>query len=315
MTIHSVTRRALAVALVAAATALPAAAGNTGGLQLEVTGAGAAIEGATITITDPSSPSFKIEQKTDRRGRVSIIGLAPKEYRFRVDKEGFQSYESNFFAHAGENESKKVALTASAGGAPPAQGATPEKKAEPWSQSYNEGVALYQEGKDAEALARAEAALQAKPDYAPALTLKGLVLEREGKCEEAVPPLKQGLALNPEAKSSLGPLIRCLDKLGKKDEAATYRKAQAESGKSKTDLYNDAVTAINAGDDAAAGGCLEQALQQDPKFAPAIYQYALILFRRGDSAGAASRLESYLQIAPNGEFAADARDLLKALKP
>jgi len=301
----------------------PARAASTGGIQVIVTDPnGTLLAGATLIVTDPLAPSFRQDAKTDKKGRAVVMGLPPRSYDFRVEKEGHQIYESNFAAHAGEMTRKDVKLPAlgAAGEIQPggAEGEEKvvEKKVDPWAVAYNEAVPLYQGDKYEEAIARLDASLLSKPDYAPALTLKGIILEEHARCDEAAPILKQAWAADPNSsKGALGPLVRCLEKTGMKDEAASYRKILSEAGRSKADLYNEAVVKINEGDDDDAAPLLEQALQQDEKFALAQYQYGLVLFRRGDIAGAVARLETYLRLAPNGEFAADARDLLKALKP
>lgn len=297
----------------------PVLAANTGSLQVSVTDPnGAPVEGATLVVTDPTSPAFRQTATTDRKGRATIIGLVPRDYNFRVEKEGTQTYESNFTAHAGGTERKDVKILALGGGSTgaPVKGETVVKKKDPWAVSFNEAIPLYQEDKDEEALAHLDAALQAKADYAPALMLKGIILEEHSKCDEAIPLLRQAWAVDPNtSKSALGPLVRCLERSGLKDEAEAFRKQQATFGQSKTDLYNEAVSRINAGDDTGAASLLEQALKIDERFAAAQYQYGLILFRRGEIPNAVTRLETYLKLAPSGEFAADAKDLLKALKP
>src|SRR5206468_1628704 len=159
---------------------------------------------------------------------------------------GYQSYESNFLAHAGETERKKVVLrqigdAAPAGGAGAPVEPSAKTKTDPWAVAYNEAVQLYGENKADEALLKLDSALQLKPDFAPALMLKGTIVEERGKCDEAVPLLKKAGALDPGLKEALGPLIRCLEKGGMKDEAASYRKLQAQAARSKSDLYNEAV--------------------------------------------------------------------------
>jgi tetratricopeptide (TPR) repeat protein len=297
----------------------PALAGNTGSLQVDVVDPnGAALAGATIVVTDPANASFRQEETTDRSGRASLVGMTPRALNFRVEKEGWQGYESNFMAAAGGTERRKVTLQplgAQAGGGAGPAGDSADKKTEPWAVAYNEAVPLYHADRNEEAMAKVEASLKLKADYAPALALKGTIDAEHGKCDEAIPLLKQAYVLDPGARGALGPLITCLDKGGLKDEAASYRKLQAQAGRTVSDLYNEAVADINKGDDAAAAPLLEQALKQDERFAPALYQHGLVLFRKGDVAGATSSLETYLKLAPNGEFAADALGLLKALKP
>lgn len=321
------TRRRLPPLLAAAAILLagwprPADAGNTGNLQVDVVDPnGAAVAGARVLVTDPQNAAFSQETLSDRRGRAVLAGLTPKALNFRIEKEGYQAYESNFLAHAGDTEKKKVtiysldAALAGAGGGAAVPGATVGKEVHPWAIAFNEAVPFYREDKDEEAMSKLDAALKLKPDYAPAMTLKGTIFQEHGRCDEGIPLLKQAYALDPNSRGGLGPLILCLEGAGLKDEAETYRKIQSQVGRPKTDLYNEAVADINKGDDAAAAPLLELVLKQDETFAPAVYQYGLILFRRGDVAGAASKLEAYLKLAPGGEFAADARDLLTALKP
>jgi len=301
------------IALVAAVlgTVTTVQAGNTGILRLDVLDPhGAPVEGARVVLTNPVIGSFKMEAATDKRGRASFLGLPPGELAYRVDKGGYQSYESNFMARAGETTSLKIKLSALGGGAP----AEAKQGDAAWVTAHNEAVGLYQKDKQAEALQAAERALAAKADFVPALALKGIILEGQGKCGESMTPLKQACQPGSAPPDALAALIRCLEKTGKKEEAAAYRKMQEATGRSVTDLYNEAVAKINAGDDDAAAPLLEQALRQDQGFALAQYQYGLILFRRGDVPGAIARLETYLKLAPNGEFAADARDFLQALE-
>jgi len=313
---------AAAAALTLLLSVAPARAGNTAMLVIDVADPnGAPIDGATVVVSDPDLATFRLEGKTDARGRAGLAGLTPRSYVFRIEKEGYQGYESNFVARAGDTERKKVTLRilgAAPAGRPPEEepaGAKVETKTLPWAAAFNEAVPLYSADKDEEALAKLDAALQLKSDYAPALALKGTIQEEHGRCDEAIGLLQQAYTLDPGRKEALGPLIRCLDKAGRSSEADGYRKLQSQVPRSKADLYNEAVTKINAGDDAAAGPLLEQALSADAKFAPAQYQYGLILFRRGDVAGAVERLTTYLKLDPSGEFAGDAKGLLAALKP
>ncbi|HZE89748.1 MAG TPA: carboxypeptidase regulatory-like domain-containing protein [Verrucomicrobiae bacterium] len=305
----------LVIALAALALAVgwrPAGAGNTGNFQVDVSdAAGAPIAGATVTLTDPSTASFRQEAITDARGRAVFAGLPPRAYNFTVTRDGYQGYESNFLSEAGGAGRRKVTLK------PPESGAAvaKETRLDAWAVAYNEAVALYRRDANDEALARLDAALKLKADFAPALALQGTILGERGKCEAAIPILEKALAADAGSSAAVAPLVACLDKSGRKDEAESLRRRFSASSASKSDLYNQAVAAINHGDDAAAAPLLEKCLAADPKFAPAVYQSGLVLFRKGDIAGAAAKLESYLALEPAGEFAGDARGLLKAIKP
>lgn len=313
-------RGALPVLVIVAVSSL-ALAGNTGNFRLEVVDEeGKPVEGAKVSVTDPANASFRMEATTNAEGRADLLGFVPRAYDFRVQKQGFQIYESNFMTSAGNRTDKKVTLNRLGAGAVVEKGAegearVVEKESDPAAVAYNEAARLYNEGRSGDAMAELEKSLTAKAGYVPALALKGILLGEEGRCEEAVPVLKQAHEADATQATALGSLVRCLDKLGKAEEAAGYKKLLESSSRPASDLYNDAVTSINAGDDAAAEPLLKRAVEQDPAFAPAQYQYGLVLFRRGDLPAAVERLETYLKLAPQGEFSADAKGLVSALKP
>ncbi|MBI3450748.1 MAG: carboxypeptidase regulatory-like domain-containing protein [Acidobacteria bacterium] len=298
-------------ALALAAGWRPAGAGNTGNFQLDVTdAAGAPIRGAAVTILDPDNPSFRQDAITDAKGRAVVAGLPPRPFNFRVTRDGYQGYESNFVSAAGGVEKKKVTLKALEAVA----AAAVETRDQPWVAEYNEAVSLYHSDANDAALARLDAALKLKADFPPAISLKGTLLKDRGRCDEAIPLLRQAYALDAGTTAALGPLAECLDQKGQKEEAEAVRRKLPASAASKSDLYNQAVAAINRGDDGAAAPLIEKCLGLDSKFAPAVYQSGLILFRKGDVAAAAARLENYLALDPKGEFAEEARGLLKAIK-
>jgi len=309
----------LVVLMLASISMAPAA--DTGSFRLEATDEdGKPVEGAKITITDPSNASFHMDGKTNAKGRLDLLGFKPREYNIRVEKEGFQIYESNFLTSAGTRTDKKITMARLGAGAvvektAEGEARVVEKAPDPAAVAFNEAVRLYNEGRGDEAMSELEKSLAAQPGYPPSLALKGILFGESGRCEEAVPLLKQAHDAGATETSILANLVRCLDTLGRSEEAAGYKKTLDASERPASELYNDAVLRINAGDDDAAGPILERAVRQDPSFAPARYQYGLVLFRRGDIAGAVEHFEAYLKLAPAGEFAADAKNLLSALKP
>ncbi|HXI04199.1 MAG TPA: tetratricopeptide repeat protein [Candidatus Saccharimonadales bacterium] len=302
------------VALVSLAS-IPSLAGNTGSLRVEVTSSdGKPLPGARLVLTDPGNSSFREETRTDRSGRADILGLAPRAFDFQVSLEGFVTYESNFLAAAGARTVRKITLLVPAeAGAPepPPAAAAPD----PAVAAYNEAVGFYRQERMVEALARLDSCLSLKPGDPAASALKGIILEGLGRCDEAMSSLEAAAAASPPRKEALLPLVRCLEKAGRQEEADRYRRLLQSLGRTPQDLYNEAVGRINEGNNAEAFKLIEAALAADPGFAPAQYQYALLLVGRGDTAAAIPWIEKYLAAAPDGEFAADARQLLSALKP
>jgi tetratricopeptide (TPR) repeat protein len=110
----------------------------------------------------------------------------------------------------------------------------------------------------------------------------------------------------------------------RKFEEATKMSAKASElmgtggGGSAQQIYNQGVILWNAGKSEAARDAFAEAVKLDPKLADAQFRLGLAIFSltagTPDAAKAKGPLEEYLKLAPTGEHAQTAKDILAAIK-
>ena len=146
----------------------------------------------------------------------------------------------------------------------------------------NLGVALQQDGRDAEAANCYERAVTLNPNHAFAHANWGMILTRQGKMAEAIPHLRIAAALEPDMPDLRFNLVLALAAEGK-TQAMAGRLAEAE------DLLREAVRAQP--DNAEAHGNLGNVLLMQERAAEAFREYEEVLRLKPDDRGAKENLE------------------------
>ena len=271
------------------------------------------IANATITVQATEAKTFKQDYKTGKDGTYAIYLLdGTIHYKFTYTAAGYAPWEETAKLKIGEPNSRDIFLTP-ANAAAPANGTAPtaQIKADPSVASYNEGAALANEGKDAEALAKFQEAVTAKPELIAGWEALARVQLRMKKYPEAIVSANKALALAPDETDMNAVLFDAYTATGDKAKAAEMRaKLPANAG----GLYNDAVKLLNANKDGEAEPILKQAIAADPTFALAYFQLGMVYVRSGKSADAKTNLQKYLELDPKGAEAATATEMLKYVK-
>jgi Tfp pilus assembly protein PilF len=255
-----------------------------------VDGAGAPLAGVKVLITSPEMSSYRMEKTTDAHGQFTAIILdAVRQYRIRLEKEGFATLEQPLKPKVEdtlkETYTLQQAAPAPAAGqapaapaAPPASpAASPEAKAKHDAvAAYNDGVAALKAKDMATAVAKFEQAAALDPKLAAAhAVLASLYLEQH-KPNEAVAAADRALELEPGRQRVMLDRYEALKTLGDKPRAAQAL-AQLAASHPPPDmareiavrLYNEAADASREKriDDALAD--LKQALEVDRTLEPA----------------------------------------------
>ncbi len=148
-----------------------------------------------------------------------------------------------------------------------------------------------------------EACVQRLPDSVPVETGLGLTYFQLGKYPDAIETFKKVIALRPEADAAREALVFLLYISGRLAEGRQV--LEERMGTKDVDYYIYFLHALvllrldARGNQAAALGSLERALQLAPKFAPAYYQRAKIRFDRGEPETALKDLEAATALDPN----------------
>jgi len=271
------------------------------------------IPNATILVVSATAArNFKQEFKAEKDGTYRILvidGTIP--YKMTFAAPGYTSYEEQIKLRISEVMPKDVELAPAAAAAVAAPAAGGGGKVDPAVQAFNDGAALYNDQKYADAAAKFQEAVDAKPDLIAgweALARASLQTKNYPKAIEAA---NKAVAVDPDEMDMYPILYTAYTATGDTAKAAEAKKKMPANAGA---LFNDAAKLINAGKDADAEPLLKQAIAADDKFAVAYYELGMIQVRAGRNADAKTNLQKYLDLDPSGKDAATAKEMLKYIK-
>ena len=299
--------------LVIAAVAVNAFAGAEARLTGKITDAVTKkpITNATVLMVSTGGRNFKQEFKAEKDGLYRILVIdGTLVYKVTFSAPGYQSYEESMKLKIGDVTTKDAVLTpanAVAAAAAPAA----EAKPDPAVTAYNEGAQLYNDQKYAEAAAKFQEAVTAKPDLIAGWEALARTEVATKDYPKAIDAANKALAIAPDETDMYAVLYTAYTATGDKVKAAEAKKKLPANAAS---LFNDAAKLINSNKDGDAEPLLRQAITADDKFAPAYYELGMICVRAGKNADAKTNLLKYLDLEPNGKDAATAKEMLKYVK-
>jgi tetratricopeptide (TPR) repeat protein len=275
--------------------------------------AGKPLPNGTITVSTSKGRNFKQVYKTKPDGTYAIFLIdGTVSYDFLFEAPGFASYKENMKLKLGEPNVKDVSLVAANAAAAPAAASSPAiPMIDPAIVAYNEGAVLFNEGKDAEAIVKFEAATAAKPDLVTAYAGLARAYYRTKNYSKAIEAANKVIAIDSDDADMTAILAESYTQTGNTEKAAQFK---SKVPVNPTRAFNEAAKAINAGKDTDAEPLLKQCISADPKFALAYYELGMVYVRSGKSAEARTNLEQYLALQPNGKDAATAKEMLKYVK-
>lgn len=315
--------------LLGAALGLTVVAALEAGTEGRVTGvitdaSGTPLADVKITVTTPEITTFKLDRKSDAKGKYSVLLLdATRRYVFRFEKEGFQPLETDLKPKLGEPLRRDFQLASGAAQPAPASAAAAAGEApapaaaggDPAIPIFNEGVLAHQAGDRALAREKFEEAARINPNLMQAHYGAAAIAMEEGRHADAAAGAERTLAIDPTFVRALDLRFRAYSELGDqaKTEAAADALFQADPQLGATALYNLAVALYNGGKTARAAGLLERLLAAAADHAKAHYMLGLCHVNQGNSAEAKRHLERFLELAPEDPDAATAKEMLAYL--
>lgn len=320
--VGAVIRRPFTVGAVLLGVALWAAPGyaQTGQVKGKVVDAkNQPVEGAKITIEMTEGMTRKHETKTNRRGEYIQIGLQVGMYQITAEKDGLsQSFKQKIGLDMSE-----VNFTLRPGGSGD-MSAEDRKKAEARMSAvktaFEAGVALSNEGKYDEAIAKFNEVIAAAPKCTECYLNIATVQTRKKDYDAAEAAYKKAIEINPSSADAYNGLATLYNQQKKFDQAAEAS-AQAQKlgagavgGASASAVFNQGVIAWNAGKIPEAKKAFEEAVRLDPKMAEAHYWLGMAHVNEGKLPEAAKFFEEYLKLAPTGQYAETAKSVLASIK-
>ncbi|HOC16907.1 MAG TPA: tetratricopeptide repeat protein [Vicinamibacterales bacterium] len=316
-------RRALLVVLAvlaAVAIASPGWAQSTGMLKGKVVdGENKPVDGAKVSISFLDGISRSYEVKTNKKGEFIQIGLPPGRYKVTAEKEklGSQSFDAR--VRLGDAAEVNFALV------PGSVGLTKEDaaKAEAVKTLFEEGVAASRSNDYDTALAKFNEAITLLPSCYDCYYNIGFAQAQKKEYDKAEESFKKAIELKADYVEAYNGLATVYNAQKRFDDAqaASQKAAELASAGGATGggggvdaLYNQGVIAWNAGKAEDAKKHFEEAIKLNPQHADSHYQLGMCYVNLGNLAEAAGMFEKYLTLAPEGQYAEQAKALVTQLK-
>lgn len=302
---------ALALTLVVA----PPASAQTGMLKGKVVdGEDKPIPGAAIAIEFADGVTRKFEVKTDRRGEFIQIGLPPGNYKVTATVEKLGTQAQNARVRLGSTAEANFKMAPGAVGPDPAAAA----KAAELKKAFEEGVAASRGGNHDLAIEKFTAAAATAPSCYDCYYNIGFAYMQKKDEKQAEVSWLKALELKADYPEALNALATLYNNQKRFEEAgAMGAKAAAAGGGgggSADAVYNQGIILWNQGKIPEAKAKFEEALKANANHPEANFQMGMALLNEGKLPDAIASFEKYLQLAPDGQYAAQAKGMLAQLK-
>ena len=285
---------------------------------------GAPLEGATVIVTTPSLRTLKVTQKTDAKGKYSVVLQdCTMSYHVAFEKEGFASASEDKKIPINDQGTvdMKLSKASEAKGAP---GAAPALggKAAPAPSSGDQAVAAFNAGVDAmnagdkaAAEAKFQEAVGKNPDLPAGWQALATLAYQKKDYAKALEYGQKAVDLDPTLSDLYPVLAESSKATGDKKGAAEWSAKYAEANPDSPDiLYNKGIDAYNKGKMKDAESMLTKAVEAKPDFANAQFYLGMASFNLNHKAAAKEHLQKYLDLEPNGKEAGTAKEILPLLK-
>ncbi len=257
---------------------------------------GKPIEGAQVILISPDGT--KHELITDNKGRWRKMNLRPGTWTI------------GFLADGYEPENFNVELSAIK------QNPPVDVKLDPIEEAPTaKGDALYAGQKFEEALAEYKSILEKNPDLFQLYDKIGLCYYRLNDYENAVTYFKSMLEKEPQSQDTLINLSAIYFEQGNLDEGMGYfQQVDKEVLTDSTLFYNIGILFFKNNQIELAIEYLSKSLELDTQYVEAYYQMGLACLNKGDLERARASFEKVIELAPESENAAQAKNLLKHIQ-
>jgi tetratricopeptide (TPR) repeat protein len=276
-------------------------------------GAGAPIEGATVTVTTPNLGNFKVVLTTDKDGKWgTILNDSTFPYDYLIEKKGFISVKQSKkvpIATTGELDVQLLTQDQAV------QKGVVKEVVDPYTAAFNAAVDKFQAGDLDGALELARKAVELGPQKAGAYDMAAKVAAAKKDWDHTIEFGEKALALEADNASLYGPLMEAWKAKGDKAKAAEYEKKFVAANPDKPEiLYNQAVDLYNKGDFKGAEPILRKILEGKPDYANAHFLLGMSCVNLNKIPDMKKHLSEYIKLEPGGKEVATAKEMLEAFK-
>jgi tetratricopeptide (TPR) repeat protein len=266
--------------------------------------------GVAITIEFMGGVNRKLTTKTDKRGEFIQLLTEGGQYRVTATDEKIGSANNVTLVRLGRVSDMVIVLV-------PSTAANDAGKAAELKKAFEDGVAASRAGRHDEAIEKFRAALVMAPSCFDCHFNVGVaqMAKKDEKAAEAA--WKQALEVKADYAEALNALSTLYNNQKRFDEAAAMsaKAAAASGGSANADAtFNQGIILWNQGKIAEAKAKFEETLKMNASHADAHFQLGMALLNEGKLPEAVGAFEAYLKLAPEGQYATQAKGMIAQLK-
>jgi len=267
------------------------------------------IPGVTITIEALGGGNQKLTTKTDKRGEFVQLLTISGQYRITASDPKIGSASNDTRVVLGKASEMLIVLA-------PTTAANDAAKAVELKKIFEDGVAASRASNHDAAIAKFNEALVLAPacfDCQFNIGVAHMAKKDEKAAEDA---WKKAVEMKADYAEALNALSTLYNNQKRFDEAAAMStKAASGGGAGSADAtFNQGIILWNQGKIADAKAKFEETLKANPNHADAHFQFGMALLNEGKLPEAVGAFESYVKLAPEGQYATQAKGMIAQLK-
>ncbi|HWI17750.1 MAG TPA: tetratricopeptide repeat protein [Vicinamibacterales bacterium] len=268
------------------------------------------IQGASIVVESLDGSGRKLTTKTDRKGEFVQLLTNSGQYRITASdpKNGTASNDGRVVL--GKVWEMTIVLA-------PTTAANNDAKAAELKKIFEEGVAASRANQHDAAIERFNAALVISPSCFDCQFNIGVALMGKKDEKAAEEAWKKALEMKADYSEALNALSTLYNNQKRFEEAAAMSAKAASTGAgagSADAVFNQGIILWNQGKIADAKVKFEEALKLNASHADAHYQLGMALLNEGKLPEAVASFEGYIKLAPEGQYATQAKGMIAQLK-
>jgi len=268
------------------------------------------IPNVAITVESTDGSGRKFTTKTDKKGEFVQLLTASGMYRVTASDPKIGSAGNDTRVALGKVSEMTIVLA-------PTTAANDTAKAAELKKAFEEGVTASRAGQHDAAIEKFQAALVISPACFDCQFNIGVALMAKKDEKAAEEAWKKALEMKPDYAEALNALSTLYNNQKRFDEAAAMsaKAATAGGGAGSADAtFNQGIILWNQGKIAEAKVKFEETIKMNATHADAHYQLGMAMLNEGKLAEAVTEFETYVKLAPDGQYATQAKGMIAQLK-
>jgi Tfp pilus assembly protein PilF len=298
--------------LIALAIAAPALAQSTMVRGKVIDAKKEGIANVQIVVESMGGSGRKLTTKTDKKGEFVQLLTESGPYRITATDPKIGSASADTRVVLGKVSEMTIVLV-------PSTAANDSAKAAELKKVFEEGVSASRGSQHDLAIEKFNAALAISPACFDCQFNIGVALMAKKDEKAAEEAWKKALEMKPEYAEALNALSTLYNNQKRFEEAgAMSAKAAAigggTGGGSADAIFNQGIILWNQGKIAEAKVKFEETIKMNATHADAHYQLGMAMLNEGKLAEAVTEFETYVKLAPDGQYATQAKGMIAQLK-